>query len=617
MTLNLTVGDIYCGAGGFSEGFRQAGFKIKWAIDNWPSAAETFKNNQGVEVFPDDINNVDFKTLGQVDVIIGSPPCQNFSLAKKGGNGDVKEGMKLVSKFLEAVSELEPRYWIMENVPNLNKTLLRHMNGNTFSLPHGNLEIPQMIVLNSADYGVPQRRHRLFTGKFPEPKRTHKEAESTIFGPIPRWRAMKDIIDSLPHPLEELESTRIVKDAIYGIEIFENELTEQSYNTYLTDEQVFLCRKTKEDHIWAGRMCFPDKLDLPSRTITAQNCRSGRQTIVIEDKASCGSNYRTPTLRELASFQSFPITYQFWGRTIAERDRLVGNAVPPLLAFALAKAILEDGGYAAPRTPITNSKNCKAPPILSGNVTTMIDRNHVAPLKRPFRDYIPGSMSGRQKDACRVDLDNKGSNPKEHPIMGFVLSGKDNRPVKHIVEWRTVLYTGYAKGYKYSAIRLKDAIRLIAQAELEGLLKPKEIESFVDDLKDLPHLVPDASTLQAVRARRCEKIKVTPYKLMDIIRDKVERHFPKEYFDWSTRIRNASTIKIAPETGIPIRTAAHLLACSFVCDILNESNVWIRENLGSHFHKEEWPQIKEPSPLKPEWNGHFALKEEINQQLKR
>jgi DNA-cytosine methyltransferase len=615
--LVLTVGDIYCGAGGFSEGFRQAGFKIKWAIDNWPSAAETFEKNQGVEVICDDVGNVDFKTLEQVDVIIGSPPCQNFSLAKKGGNGDVKEGMKLVSKFFEAVSELKPRYWIMENVPNLKKTLDCYLNEKTFYLPQGALEIPRMVVLNSADYGVPQRRRRLLMGKFPEPRQTHKEDGSDVIGSLPRWRSMKDIIDSLPHPLKELESTRRVRDAVYPIEISENELTEQSYNTYLTDEQVFLCRKTKEDHIWAGRMRFPDDLGSPSRTVTAQICRSGRQAIVIEDKSSCNTNYRTPTRRELACFQSFPIIYQFWGKTIDERDCLIGNAVPPLLAFTLAKAILEEESYAVPRKPKINIRYNEAPPIISSKISTMIGRNYVLPLNRPFRDYIPGSMSGHQKDACRVDLDNKGSNPKEHPIMGFRLSGNNDQTIKHIVEWRTVLYTGYAEGYRYLPIGLHDATRLIVQAEREDLLNPKIIESFIEDLKDLPYLVPDASTLQAVRARRCEKVNVTPYKLMDIISRKVDRHFPKKSFDWSMRIKNVNFIEIAPETGIPVRTAAHLLVCSFVCNILNESNIWIRKNMNSHFHKEEWPYIKDSFPVEVEWDGYATLKEEIRQKLKR
>jgi DNA-cytosine methyltransferase len=618
-TLALTVGDVFCGAGGFSEGFRQAGFEIRWALDNWPPAAETFEKNQGVKVISNDIFKTDFKALERVDVLIGGPPCQNFSLAKKGGNGDAKEGMKLVLKFLEAVLELEPRYWIMENVPNLQKTLVDHISGKAIVLPNGVLDIRQMKILNSADYGVPQRRRRLFVGKFPTPAETHTGDGETVLGAKPRWKSMKDVIDTLPHPLRKLKSTRIVKDPLYNIEIPEDQVTEQSYDTYLTAEQVFLCRKKKQDHIWGGKMSFPEKLDLPSRTITAGDFKSCRQTIVIRDGLSHGTSYRRPTLRELACFQSFPITYQFWGKTAKERKCLVGNAVPPLLSFALAKAILVHTGYAPTKEPKIRCMSGEIPPPLAIRVVTGTKRNTPISLETPFRDYIPGSMTGHQKDSCRVDLDNKGSHPRPHPMTRFGFMGQPIHSVEHIVEWRTVLCTGYAKEYKSSAIELRDAILLLVQAKREGLLDVKKIDSFINDLKDLPHLVPDASTLQATRARRWEKVNVAPYDLLAIIRDKVEYHFPMESFEWSNRIKNSRIIRIAPKTGLPVRTAAYLLACSFICDLLNESDVWIKENPGLDFHKKEWPQIARArySFAEPVWNGYSILKEEICHQMKR
>lgn len=602
----LTVGDVFCGAGGFSEGFRQAGFKIKWAIDNWPPAAETFEKNLGVKVIPKDIICSDFKNLEHVDVLIGSPPCQDFSLAKKGGNGDIEAGIKLVNRFLEAVLELKPDYWIMENVPNLKRILANRMEGGSINLSNRVLRVPQMSVLNSADYGVPQKRLRLFTGNFPKPEQTHWKNGNAGSEHVSRWRSMGDVIKSLPHPLGKLKSTSMVKDPTYDIQIQANQLTEQSYTAYLTEEQVFSCRKGKEDHIWAGKMCFPDNLDLPSRTITTQNGGSGRHTIVIKDKLPQGTHYRRPTLREKASFQSFPITYQFWGNTIGGRNRLVGNAVPPLLAFALAKAILKDRGYDAPDRPKVSGRIMEVPPALSSKVTIITNRKYIAPLKRKFRDYIPGSKTGCQNDACRVDLDNKGKR-------------NNNRRIRHLVEWRTVLYTGYSKSCRSSIIVLQDAIKLVVQAKHEGLIGCNKINSFIDDLiQDLPYTIPDASTLQAVYAGRWEKVQTTPYKLMDIIRDKVDHHFAIEFFDWSKRIKDSNPkriAKIAPETGIPVRTAAQLLACSFVCEILNNSDIWIKENWGLHFNYEEWPKIECPHPLEPEWNGHIALKEEIQKLL--
>ena len=104
----LTVGDLYCGAGGFSEGFRQAGFEISWAIDKWGPAAETYEKNIGVKVTPEDVTrrSFDFASLPKVDVLIGSPPCQPFSLANRGGGGDAAGGLRLVVIFLEAVKVL-------------------------------------------------------------------------------------------------------------------------------------------------------------------------------------------------------------------------------------------------------------------------------------------------------------------------------------------------------------------------------------------------------------------------------------------------------------------------------------------------------------------------------
>ncbi|MGD0330944.1 MAG: DNA (cytosine-5-)-methyltransferase [Nitrososphaeria archaeon] len=608
----LTVGDIFSGAGGFSEGFRQAGFKIKWAVDNWLPAAETFEKNLGVEVIKKDATDIDFKELEHVDVLIGSPPCQDFSLANNGGNGDVEVGMKLVSKFLEAVLKLKPDYWIMENVPNLRRILVSRMKVGSINLPNGILR-PQMTFLNSADYGVPQKRFRLFTGAFPKPEQTHWKDGNHGLEQVPRWKSMRDVIESLPHPISELKYTDMVKDPVYDIQIPADKLTNQLSNSYFTEEQVFSCRKNKEDHIWAGKMCFPDNPDLPSRTITAQNYKSGRQTIVIEDKLSHGTHYRGPTLREQASFQSFPITYQFWGKTITERNRLVGNAVPPLLAFALAKAILKDKGFDAPDKPEVSSILKETP--FAVVTTTMTNRNRIAPLNRKFRDYIPGSKTGSQKDACRVDLDNKGRKPRKHPMMRFDTLNSNNQCIKHLVEWETVLYTGYAESFKFSPIKLKDALQLIVQAEHDGLIDYNTVISFIDDLQELPHTIPDASTLQAVRAGRWEKVLTTPYKLMDIIRDKVNYHFAIESFDWSKRIKKPNPIKISPKTGIPVRTAAYLLACSFVCEILNESDIWIKENWALHFNYGEWPQIEYPHPIEPEWNGHIALKEEIQKQL--
>ena len=89
----LKVIDLFCGAGGFSEGFRQMGFEVTHAIDNWNPALVAHKENQPeAEVIKADIASLDPHQFPKPDVIIGGPPCTEFSGSKRGGGGDFALG---------------------------------------------------------------------------------------------------------------------------------------------------------------------------------------------------------------------------------------------------------------------------------------------------------------------------------------------------------------------------------------------------------------------------------------------------------------------------------------------------------------------------------------------
>src|SRR2546426_3565707 len=106
LLVNLTVIDLFAGAGGFSEGFRQMGYRVIAALDNWGPAIETHRKNQpDAEPIDADILELGASALPSADVLIGSPPCTEFSFAKKGGGGDIGLGMKLVLRFLRFVYE--------------------------------------------------------------------------------------------------------------------------------------------------------------------------------------------------------------------------------------------------------------------------------------------------------------------------------------------------------------------------------------------------------------------------------------------------------------------------------------------------------------------------------
>src|SRR5207249_8711884 len=206
----LSVGDLFCGGGGFSEGFAQAGFRIAWGIDFWPPAVETFaRNHPSAKAIRADIASVRPETLEPVDVLIGSPPCVHFSPANRGGNGDWAAGMRLVRRFLTLVRHLKPSYWVMENVPALLHELDEEMDNQQVQLHSGALEIPDSRILDSADFGTPQTRKRLFVGSFPAPSviRSHDD------GIAPTLRT---ILDSIPAPFTPVDlRPRVVKDPTY------------------------------------------------------------------------------------------------------------------------------------------------------------------------------------------------------------------------------------------------------------------------------------------------------------------------------------------------------------------------------------------------------------------
>ena len=143
MTLPKVV-DLFCGCGGFSEGFRQAGFDVILGIDKWRVALKSFKRNHGCDVLQADIRTID--DLPECDVIIGSPPCQNFSSLNVKKN--VQDGLELVHEFERIVEHNSPKYWIWENVEYVKRFY------------------PQASILNSWDFGLAQRRKRAFISNF-------------------------------------------------------------------------------------------------------------------------------------------------------------------------------------------------------------------------------------------------------------------------------------------------------------------------------------------------------------------------------------------------------------------------------------------------------------------
>lgn len=118
--------DLYSGVGGWSAGLRMAGISVVASYERSEHANITNARNNGHATHTVDLRALDLNTLPKdIDVVVGSPPCTQFSMSNRGGNGDISDGLKDIKVFLEVVDRLKPRFWAMENVPRVSNILAR------------------------------------------------------------------------------------------------------------------------------------------------------------------------------------------------------------------------------------------------------------------------------------------------------------------------------------------------------------------------------------------------------------------------------------------------------------------------------------------------------------
>ena len=173
--------------------------------------------------------------------------------------------------------------------------------------------------------------------------------------------------------------------------------TEQEQEEALNREELRLNRESKIFHPVYNNMSFPDRLDVPARTVTATCTRVSRESIIVES----GSDYRRLTVRERATLQGFPITYQFFGKSFAEKAKMIGNAIPPTFSYILASfALGQTGDKFIPHSEVGG--NLKRPS--SAALVTKPDKaGKTYPEKRRFRAAIPGL---RFKSGMRFEFAN-------------------------------------------------------------------------------------------------------------------------------------------------------------------------------------------------------------------
>ena len=361
---------MFCGAGGLSEGLSLAGFDPVLASDIDPVCVETYhRNHQNTRVVCSDIGNLDARTIldacegRELDLLAGGPSCQGYSTHGKRQSDDPRNF--LFKRYLRLAGEVKPKWIVIENV----KGLLAYDQGRFRSLIAAEFESigynVETRVLCSADYGVPQLRHRIFflatrtdvPITFPDP--THSDDASNGLKP---YVTVGEAIGDLPLlngnlDLEEWEyATRSQSAFQRYARQYNPKLTLHKANGVSVQAQSVLkfigegqgLRAVPVEHLPARfkkmrtirsgalrRDCttlyFRLSHRAPAYTITCyfRNVASGAFTHPVED--------RSLSYREAARLMSFQDRYSFVGPRLAMQ---IGNAVPPLMAKAVGKCIL-------------------------------------------------------------------------------------------------------------------------------------------------------------------------------------------------------------------------------------------------------------------------------------
>ena len=154
----IDVVDLFCGVGGMSLGFANAGFNVISAYDNWDKAVKVYKKNFSHPVYLEDLSQFnDYYKLEDADIIIGGPPCQDFSSAGKRNEYGVNANLTI--KYADIITKISPHFFVMENVDRVEKSQAffqaEHM------LKKAGYGITK-IVLDASKTNVPQKRKRFF-----------------------------------------------------------------------------------------------------------------------------------------------------------------------------------------------------------------------------------------------------------------------------------------------------------------------------------------------------------------------------------------------------------------------------------------------------------------------
>ena len=336
--------DSFCGAGGLGLGLKRAGFDILLSFDIDEHCIKTINENKKYFDHPamtaDISDMLNGKILGicglkrgELFLLAGGPPCQGFSIQRRGSDVDVRN--QLVFKYAQLVDELYPKYFVMENVTGIagkrGKTILEQLLDELKSIGY----TVHIKLLDAQEYGIPQRRKRyIIVGerldlgehyKYPQTTDAHHTVRE-IIGDLPEPPMDGTDYPGIPmHRRDRLSETNLKRIRA---------LKPGQGRDYLPDELLADCHKIDSSVIGYRNVYGRMEWDEVAPTITA------RFDSFTRGKFGHPEQDRTISLREGALLQTFPKDFIFTGNKV-DIARQIGNAVPPVLAEQIGKSIID------------------------------------------------------------------------------------------------------------------------------------------------------------------------------------------------------------------------------------------------------------------------------------
>jgi len=315
---------LFSGAGGLDLGFEKAGFKTVWANEYDKAIAPTYiKNFKHVEFDGRSISNIadseiqKLKSKYNIVGVIGGPPCQSWSEAgAKRGIEDPRG--KLFHDYIRFISIIKPKFFVAENVHGL----IHSRNLKSFEA------IKEMFgkegytvdakLLTASDFGVPQDRQRVFIIGY---KNTTKKS---VTFPNPIKTKKKNLRDAIGY-LEEYP--------VGSKKVLNHDLsTDQTYSS------IYMSRNRVRGWDEQSFTILAMDRHIPIHPSAPKMLKIGKDKMTFVP----GHKYRRFTVRECAEIQSFPKKYEFLYSNVRHGYKMIGNAVPVLLAYHVAKNIIED-----------------------------------------------------------------------------------------------------------------------------------------------------------------------------------------------------------------------------------------------------------------------------------